>query len=67
MLRFVIWEINFLLSGNDDEIGRFESLHGGFDEGGGGGIYGINNFLGVATWKIRFPNGDTETGMVSLL
>jgi hypothetical protein len=65
MPRFAVWEICFLLLfGNGDEIGRLVSLHGGFDERGGDDIYGINNSFGVTTWIFRFPDGDTEEGMV---
>jgi hypothetical protein len=61
MSRFVAREICFLLlSGNNDVIGRLGSLHDDFNEGGDSGIYIVNNFLGAATWRIRFPNGDTE-------
>ena len=65
MPRFVVWEICFLLllSGNGEEIGRLESLYGGSDEGGGG-IYGVNNFFGATTWRIRFPDGIIEAGIV---
>ena len=64
MPHFVVWEICFLLlSGNGEEIGWLGSLHGGSDEGGGG-IYGVGNFLGATTWRIRFPDGVIEAGMV---
>ena len=64
MSRFVVWEICFLLlSVNGEEIGWLGSLHGGSDEGGGG-IYGVHNFLGAATWRIRFLDGVIEAGMV---
>ncbi|KAF8667406.1 hypothetical protein HU200_053089 [Digitaria exilis] len=36
------------------------SFHGGSDEGGGGDV---NNFM--TTWRIRFPDGGMETGMMS--
>ena len=64
MPRFVVWEICFLLllSGNGEEIGWIGSLHGGSDEGGG--IYGVGNFLGATAWRIRFPGGVIEAGMV---
>lgn len=38
-----------LLFGNGDKIDRLGSLHGDFEEGGGGGIYDISNFLGMTT------------------
>ena len=38
-------DLFLLLSSNGEEIGWLGSLHGGSDEGGGG-IYGVNNFLG---------------------
>ena len=65
MPRFVVWEICFLLllSGNGEEIGWLGSLHSGSDEGGGG-IYGVGNFLGATTWNIRFPDGIIEVRMV---
>ena len=65
MPRFVVWEICFLLllSGNGEEIGWLESLHGGSEEGGGG-IYSVGNLLGATTWRIRFPDGVIEAGMV---
>ena len=67
MPRFVVWEIYFLLlSGNGEEIGWLGSLHGGSDEGGGG-IYGVGNFLGATIWRIRFPDGVIEAGMVPSL
>jgi hypothetical protein len=50
---FVVREICFLLSGNDEEI-----LYGSFDEGGGG-IYDIN-FFRVTTRRISFANNDIE-------
>ena len=40
-----------------------ESLHGSSDEEGGG-IYSVGNLLGATVWKIKFPNGVIETGMV---
>ena len=65
MPRFVVWEICFLLllSGNGEEIGWLESLHDGSDEGGGS-IYNVGNLLGATTWRIRFPDGVIEAGMV---
>jgi hypothetical protein len=47
----VVCEICFFhfLSGNGNEIGRLGSFHDGFNEGGGGGIYDINNFFRVMT------------------
>ena len=64
MPRFVVWEICFLLlSGNGEEIGWLGSLHSGSDEGGGG-IYSIGNLFGATTWRIRFPDGVIEVGMV---
>ena len=65
MPRFVVWEICSLLliSGNGEEIRWLGSLNGGSDEGGGG-IYSVGNLLGATTWKIKFPNGVIETGMV---
>ena len=64
MPRFVVWEICFLLlSVNGEEIGWFGSLHGGSDEGGGG-IYNVGNLLEATTWRIRFPDGVIEAGMV---
>ena len=64
MSCFVVWEICFLLlSGNGEEIGWLGSLHGGSDEGGGG-IYNVGNLLGATTWRIRFPDGVIEAGMV---
>ena len=65
MPRFVVWEICFLLllSGNGEEIGWLESLHGGSEEGGGG-IYSVGNLLGATTWRIRFPDCVIEAGMV---
>ena len=61
MPRFVVCEICFLLllSGNGEEIGWLGSLHGGSDEGGGG-IYGLGNFLGATTWRIRYSDGVIE-------
>ena len=61
----MVWEICFLLllSGNGEEIGWLESLHGGSEEGGGG-IYCVGNLLGATTWRIRFPDGVIEVGMV---
>ena len=65
MPHFVGWEICFLLllSGNGEEIGWLESLHGGSEEGGGG-IYSVGNLLGATTWRIRFSDGVIEAGMV---
>jgi len=49
MPRFMVWEICFLLfSGNGEEIGWLRFFHGGSDKGGGG-IYGVGNFLGATT------------------
>ena len=39
------------------------SLHGGSEEGGGG-IYSVGNLLRATTWRIRFPDGVIEVGMV---
>jgi hypothetical protein len=65
MLHFAVCEICFLLIffGNGGEIGWLGFLHGRSNEGGGG-IYDINNFLGTATWRFRFPDGDIEAKMV---
>ena len=65
MPHFMVWKICFLvlLSGNGEEIGWIGSLHGCSDEGGGG-IYGVGNFLGATTWKIRFPDGIIEVRKV---
>jgi len=64
MPHFMGWDICFLLLlfGNGEEIGWIGSLHGGSDEGGG--IYGVGNFLGATTWRIRFPDGIIEVGIV---
>ena len=48
---------------NGEEIGWLQSLHGGSEEGGGG-IYSVGNLLGATTWRIRFPDGVIEVGMV---
>ena len=56
-------DLFLLLSANGEEIGWLGSLHGGSDDGGGG-IYGVSNLLGATTWKIRFPDGVIEAGMV---
>ena len=65
MPRFVVWEICSLLliSGNGEEIRWLGSLNGGSDEGGGC-IYSVGNLFGVTTWRIRFPDGVIEAGMV---
>jgi hypothetical protein len=61
MLRFAVWEICFLLFFSDNS-GGIGFLLGSSDEGGGD-IY-ANNFLGTATWRFRFPDGDIEAEMV---
>ena len=43
-----------LLSGNSEETGWLGSPHGGSDEGGGG-IYGVGNFLGRPHGELGFP------------
>lgn len=62
-----IYEIGFLplLFDNSEEIRWIGSLDGNFDEGGDD-IYGVNNFFGATTWRIRFLDGYIEAGMVSL-
>ena len=56
MSHFVVWEIYFLLllSGNGEEIGWIGFLHGGSNKGGGG-IYGVGNFLGRPHGELGFP------------
>ena len=65
MPRFVVWEIcsPLLISGNGEEIRWLGSLNGGSDEGGGC-IYSVGNLFGVTTWRIRFPDGIIEAGIV---
>lgn len=33
----------------------------------GGDNYGVNNVLGMVTWRIRFPDGNIEAGIMFLL
>ncbi|KAG2637750.1 hypothetical protein PVAP13_2NG535600 [Panicum virgatum] len=57
-------EIYFLLlSGNGEKIEWLRSLHDGSDNGGEG-IYSVGNLLGATAWRIRFPDGVIEAGMV---
>lgn len=39
--------------------------HGDSDEGDGGN-YGVSNFLGFMTWRIRFLDGSIEAWMMLL-
>lgn len=36
------------------------------NEGDDGDNYGVKNFIGMTTWKIRFLDGDIEVGMMLL-
>jgi hypothetical protein len=55
----------FLLSGDGEGEGWIRFLHGGSikDEGDN---YGVNNFLGMMTLRLFFPNGDIKAEMISL-
>ena len=53
-----------LLSGDSEGAGWIRFFHGGSVENEGDN-YGVNNFLGMMTWKLFFLNGDIEEEMMS--
>ena len=58
---FVSWywrSVSFLFLINDGEkVGWIWFLYDDSDEVEGDN-YGVSNFLGVKTWRVRFPDGD---------
>ena len=65
MPSFLVLGICFLLllSGAGEEVGWIRFLHGDSDEDEGDN-YGVSNFLGMTTWRIRFPDGDIKAEMM---
>lgn len=67
MLNILVLEISLLfLSDDSKEEGWICSLHSDSNEGDDGDNYGVKNFIGMTTWKIRFLDGDIEVGMMLL-
>jgi hypothetical protein len=48
-----------LLSCKGEDVGWIWFLHADFDEDEGDN-YGVSNFLGMLTWRIRFSDGDVK-------
>ena len=55
-----------LLSGDSEGVGWIRFLHGNSVEDEDDN-YGINNFLGMTTWILFFPNGNIKAVMMSPL
>lgn len=51
---------------NSEEVRWILSIHSDPDDDDGAN-YGVNNFLGMSTWIIRFSDGNIEAEMMSSL
>ena len=52
-----------LLPGDGEGVEWIWFLHGDSDEDEGEN-YGVGNFLGMMTWRLRFLNGDIKAEMM---
>ena len=66
MPSFFVLGIYLLLSGDSEGVGWIRFLYGSSVEDEGDN-YGVNNFLGMTTWILFFPNGDIKVVMLSPL
>jgi len=66
MPSFLVLRFYLLLLPDDDEgAGWIRFLHGGSVEDEGDN-YDVSIFIGMATWRLLFPDGDIKAEMVSL-